>query len=108
MASNGLELPHDVDKFGGVLIKPEGLRSDPVLFANDIRHSLALWSEKKRRGVWLTLPTELCDLVPIAVKVCFRLRARKQECPLSLLNFFVPHMLFLNTWCCEVAIENKS
>ncbi|PHT39771.1 Nudix hydrolase 8 [Capsicum baccatum] len=57
------------DEYGGVLVNPERLPSDPDKFTFALRASLSHWKAKGKKGVWLKLPLEKCDLVPIAVKV---------------------------------------
>ncbi|KAM3266877.1 Nudix hydrolase 8 [Capsicum annuum] len=59
------------DEYGGVLVNPERLPSDPDKFTFALRASLSHWKAKGKKGVWLKLPLEKCDLVPIAVKEGF-------------------------------------
>ncbi|XP_059275890.1 nudix hydrolase 8-like isoform X2 [Lycium ferocissimum] len=57
------------DEYGGVLINPQTLPSNPNIFASVLCSSLSHWKMKGKKGVWLKIPVEKCDLVPIAVKV---------------------------------------
>ncbi|XP_070047768.1 nudix hydrolase 8-like [Nicotiana tomentosiformis] len=60
------------DEYGGVLVNAERLPSNPGKFTSVLRASLAHWKVKGKKGVWLKLPVEKCDLVPIAVKEGFQ------------------------------------
>ncbi|KAL8150848.1 hypothetical protein V2J09_020656 [Rumex salicifolius] len=59
------------DEYDGVVINPQSLPSDPVIFASQLNASLSHWRMKGKKGVWLKLPLELSELVPIAVKEGF-------------------------------------
>ncbi|CAN4076009.1 unnamed protein product [Withania somnifera] len=60
------------DEYGGVLVNPERLPSDPDKFTFVLRSSLSHWKVKGKKGIWLKLPLEKCDLVPVAVKEGFQ------------------------------------
>lgn len=60
------------DEYGGVLVNPERLPSNPDKFNFMLRASLSHWKVKGKKGVWLKLPLEKCDLVPIAAKEGFQ------------------------------------
>uniref|UniRef100_A0A0V0I3C1 Putative nudix hydrolase 8-like n=1 Tax=Solanum chacoense TaxID=4108 RepID=A0A0V0I3C1_SOLCH len=60
------------DEYGGVLVNAERLPSDPDKFTFVLRASLSHWKVKGKKGVWLKLPLEKCDLVPVAVKEGFQ------------------------------------
>ncbi|XP_010275413.1 PREDICTED: nudix hydrolase 8-like [Nelumbo nucifera] len=60
------------DEYEGVVIKPEKLPPNPNTFASILRSSLSHWKRKGKKGVWLKLPIELSELVPVAVKEGFR------------------------------------
>ncbi|XP_059645671.1 nudix hydrolase 8 isoform X2 [Cornus florida] len=60
------------DKYGGVIVNPKGLPSDPDVFASILHSSLSHWKIKGKKGVWLKLPLERSELVPIAVKEGFQ------------------------------------
>ncbi|KAM7491181.1 hypothetical protein LguiA_034102 [Lonicera macranthoides] len=59
------------DEYGGVIVNPERLPSNPHVFASVLRSSLSHWKIKGKEGVWLKLPLEKSELVPIAVKEGF-------------------------------------
>ncbi|XP_076951872.1 nudix hydrolase 8-like isoform X1 [Bidens hawaiensis] len=60
------------DEYGGIVVNPEKLPSDVNVFASIIRSSISLWRKKGKKGIWLKLPVEKCDLVPIAVREGFQ------------------------------------
>ncbi|KAM6588350.1 nudix hydrolase 8 [Cannabis sativa] len=59
------------DEYGGVVVDPEKLPSNPNAFAYVLRSSLSHWTMKGKKGVWLKLPVEQSEFVPIAVKEGF-------------------------------------
>nr|XP_009790433.1 PREDICTED: nudix hydrolase 8-like isoform X2 [Nicotiana sylvestris] len=60
------------DEYGGVIVNAERLPSNPAKFTSVLRASLAHWKVKGKKGVWLKLPVDKCDLVPIAIKEGFQ------------------------------------
>ncbi|CAL0312297.1 unnamed protein product [Lupinus luteus] len=60
------------DEYGGVLIDPDRLSANPSVFAPMLRFSLSHWKKMGKKGIWLKLPLEQSDLVPIAVKEGFQ------------------------------------
>ncbi|KAF8380565.1 hypothetical protein HHK36_028053 [Tetracentron sinense] len=60
------------DEYEGVVVNPERLPSNPNAFASILHSSLSHWKMKGKKGVWLKLPLEQSDLVPIAVKEGFQ------------------------------------
>ncbi|KAL1805988.1 hypothetical protein ACET3Z_029056 [Daucus carota] len=65
-------LDHLDDEYGGVVVNPENLPSNPSFFASILRSSLSRWMLEEKKGVWLKLPLEKSELVPVAVKEGFR------------------------------------
>ncbi|XP_031099143.1 nudix hydrolase 8 [Ipomoea triloba] len=59
------------DEYGGVVVNPGKLPSNPNTFTSMLRASLSHWKLKGKQGVWLKLPIEKSDLVPVAVKEGF-------------------------------------
>ncbi|GKU95609.1 hypothetical protein SLEP1_g8944 [Rubroshorea leprosula] len=59
------------DEYGGVIVDPRRLPANPNAFASVLRSSLSHWKAKEKKGVWLKLPAERSDLVPVAVKEGF-------------------------------------
>lgn len=60
------------DEYGGVIVNPEKLPFDTNVFASILSSSLSVWRTKGKKGIWLKLPLEKCDLVPIAVREGFQ------------------------------------
>ncbi|XP_061337014.1 nudix hydrolase 8 isoform X2 [Gastrolobium bilobum] len=60
------------DEYGGVVIDPDRLPPNPSVFAPVLRLSLSHWKKMGKKGIWLKLPLEQSDLVPIAVKEGFQ------------------------------------
>ncbi|XP_028069091.1 nudix hydrolase 8-like [Camellia sinensis] len=69
------------DEYGGVIVNPERLPPHPKVFASRLHLSLSHWKTKEKKGVWLKLPLERSELVPVAVKV-----------NLHILNFHKNHL----------------
>lgn len=61
-------ISHKADRFNGIIID---ITTKQDNFAQQLQHSLAKWKTEGKRGVWLTIPTEQCELVPLAVKEGF-------------------------------------
>lgn len=59
------------DEYEGVVVNPDTLPSNPNVFASTLRSSIYNWKLKGKKGVWLKVPVERCDLVPVAVKEGF-------------------------------------
>ncbi|KAL1548002.1 nudix (nucleoside diphosphate linked moiety X)-type motif 8, variant 2 [Salvia divinorum] len=59
------------DEYEGVVVNPELLPSNPHVFASALRSSLHHWKLKGKKGVWLKLPVERSELVPLAVQEGF-------------------------------------
>ncbi len=64
-------LPAAENPFGGILPQPDGLDADPVRFAVRLQHSLTVWRNDGYRVVWLEVPIERADLIPLAVAAGF-------------------------------------
>ncbi|KAK4769634.1 hypothetical protein SAY86_027784 [Trapa natans] len=59
------------DEYGGVLVNANRLPLKRNAFTSALRSSLFHWKSTGKKGVWLKLPVELADFVPIAVKEGF-------------------------------------
>ncbi|KAG4156315.1 hypothetical protein ERO13_D03G166500v2 [Gossypium hirsutum] len=59
------------DEYGGVIVDSERLPANPNVFASMLRFSVSHWKAKEKKGIWLKLPVEKSDLVPVAVKQGF-------------------------------------
>jgi 8-oxo-dGTP pyrophosphatase MutT (NUDIX family) len=64
-------LEHAPDQFGGIIIESEQLPPDPDVFAEQLRFSMDSWRADGRRLVWVKLPLQQADLIPVATKAGF-------------------------------------
>ncbi|KAI3713292.1 hypothetical protein L1987_71866 [Smallanthus sonchifolius] len=60
------------DEYGGVVVNPDKLPIQTNVFASILRSSVSIWRTEGKKGIWLKLPVEKCDLVPIAVREGFQ------------------------------------
>ncbi|CAB4309926.1 unnamed protein product [Prunus armeniaca] len=59
------------DEYGGVIVDPERLPANPNAFGYILHSSLSHWSMEGKKGIWLKLPVERAELVPVAIKEGF-------------------------------------
>ncbi|XP_057520302.1 nudix hydrolase 8 [Amaranthus tricolor] len=76
------------DEYGGVIVNPEKLPTNPNVFASLLQSSLSQWTIKGKKGIWLKLPSEYSDLVPIAVKEGFQYH--HAESGYVMLTYWIP------------------
>ncbi|KAK4486495.1 hypothetical protein RD792_009178 [Penstemon davidsonii] len=76
------------DEYDGVVVSPEKLPSNPNVFASTLRSSMCHWKIKGKKGVWLKLPIERSDLVPIAVKEGFEYHHAEKS--YVMLTYWIP------------------
>ena len=71
-------MSYSEDKYDGVIINSHDL---PTLseFENMLHTSIAYWRSIKRRGVWLKIPIERSELVPLAVSAGFVFHHAEKE-----------------------------
>ncbi|XP_015961261.1 nudix hydrolase 8 [Arachis duranensis] len=60
------------DEYGGVVIDPDRLPTNPSVFARALNLSLSHWKKMGKKGIWLKLPIEKSDLVPVSIKEGFQ------------------------------------
>jgi 8-oxo-dGTP diphosphatase len=65
--------------FGGVIIKPEALPTDPETFRRQLDHSLPHWASQGRRLVWLEVPLARANLIPVAVEAGFKFHHSSED-----------------------------
>lgn len=63
-----LELDAEADRYGGVRVLREHLPNSNEHFESRLDHSLSTWKARGIRGVWIEIPTERAELVPIAIR----------------------------------------
>ncbi|ERN15212.1 hypothetical protein AMTR_s00056p00183180 [Amborella trichopoda] len=56
------------DDYDGEIIDPDRLPSNAATFASSLRASLSDWKLKGKKGIWLKIYQDKCDLVPVAIK----------------------------------------
>ncbi|KAL4194265.1 hypothetical protein AMTRI_Chr05g67760 [Amborella trichopoda] len=59
------------DDYDGEIIDPDRLPSNAATFASSLRASLSDWKLKGKKGIWLKIYQDKCDLVPVAIKEGF-------------------------------------
>src|SRR5262249_8431358 len=64
-------LEHAPDQFGGIIVDDEHLPDDPQTFAEQLRFSMDCWRAEGRRLVWVKVPLQKAQLIPVATKAGF-------------------------------------
>ena len=64
-------IPHTVNDFAGVVTQSEFLPESVEAFEEQLANSLAAWSDKGYKAVWLEIPIERASLVPPAIRAGF-------------------------------------
>ncbi|XP_065857494.1 nudix hydrolase 8-like [Euphorbia lathyris] len=59
------------DEYGGVVVDSNRLPDSSDVFASSLRLSVSHWKITGKKGIWLKLPLERSELVPISVKEGF-------------------------------------
>lgn len=58
--------------FSGVTIRPHHLLGvDRETFSRQLPLALATWEQEGKRGIWIKVPTEQAELIPVATNVSF-------------------------------------
>ncbi|WVZ74363.1 hypothetical protein U9M48_022554 [Paspalum notatum var. saurae] len=57
------------DEYGGMVVDADRLPSDAAAFARSLPVSLSYWKSLGKKGVWLKLPLDRSEYIPLAVKV---------------------------------------
>ena len=67
---NNRELQYYFIRFNGVNVRPGHLQGlDAASFQKKLIVSLKHWQSEGRRGIWIKIPTEQSELIPITTKV---------------------------------------
>ncbi len=64
-------LAHTPDMFGGIIVDRESLPPDVEEFMLRLRHSMETWSTDGKRLVWVDVPRQLSQHIPVAVEAGF-------------------------------------
>jgi hypothetical protein len=67
------------DMYAGITVDPKLLAKTSVLFEQQLEKSLVAWREAERRGIWLSIPYNRTELIPIAQKLGFVLHHAKPD-----------------------------
>ncbi|CAK9321584.1 unnamed protein product [Citrullus colocynthis] len=76
------------DQYDGIVIDPNGLPSNPIVFSSNLRFSLSHWKKKGKKGVWLKLLVEQSELIPIALKAGFQYHHAEPD--YLMLTYWIP------------------
>ncbi|KAH7687560.1 Mn(2+)-dependent ADP-ribose/CDP-alcohol diphosphatase protein [Dioscorea alata] len=76
------------DKYGGMVINTDELPRNSFAFASILHVSLSQWKLEGKKGVWLKLPLERTELVPIAVKEGFKYHHAEES--YVMLTYWIP------------------
>ncbi|XP_066349071.1 nudix hydrolase 8-like isoform X2 [Miscanthus floridulus] len=69
---NNFVLEATDDEYGGVVVDADRLPDDKAAFARSLAASLSYWKSVGKKGVWLKLPVDRAEFVPLAVKEGFK------------------------------------
>jgi ADP-ribose pyrophosphatase YjhB (NUDIX family) len=72
-------LPHEEDKYDGVIINAAALPDNDTLFTSQLTHSLHHWKSLHKRGIWLTIPLARASFVPIAASHGFHFHHAERD-----------------------------
>jgi 8-oxo-dGTP diphosphatase len=59
------------NRFAGMQVERDALPKSPQEFGERLKHSLEVWSEDKCQVVWLPVPIDQSDLIPVAAQEGF-------------------------------------
>ncbi|CAI8597075.1 unnamed protein product [Vicia faba] len=76
------------DKFGGVILTVQN-PMDSDSFASKLEHSMSLWTQQGKKGIWINLPLQHSNLVHSAVKAGFRYHHAESD--YLMLVYWIPH-----------------
>jgi len=60
------------DTYDGVIVDWNSLPKSPIDFMRVLRTSLSEWKSQGKKGVWMAIPVERADLIPVAIKHGFK------------------------------------
>ena len=68
VAHNDNTLAFDLDKYDGVLVNSKQVPENIEDFDKQLKVSMEVWRNARKRGVWLKIPADKIDFVPLAMK----------------------------------------
>ena len=89
-------IPYTTNNFGGVIADPESLDRPPDVFEELLSRSLNVWRAQEYKAVWLEVPIEKSDLVPVAIRAGFTYHHAEESyvqltCRLESGTYIPPH-----------------
>ncbi|KAM3389011.1 hypothetical protein ACQJBY_011257 [Aegilops geniculata] len=85
---NNFVLEASEDEYGGVVVNADRLPADATAFARSLAASLSYWKSVGKKGVWLKLPVDRSEFVPIAVKEGFKYHHAEEA--YLMLTYWIP------------------
>ncbi|XP_062219817.1 nudix hydrolase 8-like [Phragmites australis] len=76
------------DEYGGMVVDADRLPSDMAAFARSLSASLSYWKLVGKKGVWLKLPLDRSEYIPLAVKEGFRYHHAEES--YLMLTYWIP------------------
>ncbi|KAJ0961876.1 hypothetical protein J5N97_029704 [Dioscorea zingiberensis] len=76
------------DEYGGIVVNSEKLPRNANAFASILHVSLSQWRLEGKKGVWLKLPLQRSELVPVAVKEGFKYHHAEES--YVMLTYWIP------------------
>ncbi|GJN02159.1 hypothetical protein PR202_ga19483 [Eleusine coracana subsp. coracana] len=76
------------DEYGGVVVDADTLPADKDAFARSLAASLSYWKSVGKKGVWLKLPVDRAEFVPLAVKEGFKYHHAEEA--YLMLTYWIP------------------
>ncbi|KAJ1280256.1 hypothetical protein BS78_04G217000 [Paspalum vaginatum] len=76
------------DEYGGMVVDADRLPPDAAAFARSLPVSLSYWKSVGKKGVWLKLPLDRSEYIPLAVKEGFRYHHAEES--YLMLTYWIP------------------
>uniref|UniRef100_A0A0A9GTQ6 Nudix hydrolase domain-containing protein n=1 Tax=Arundo donax TaxID=35708 RepID=A0A0A9GTQ6_ARUDO len=76
------------DEYGGMVVDADRLPPDMAAFARSLAVSLSYWKSVGKKGVWLKLPLDRSEYIPLAVKEGFRYHHAEES--YLMLTYWIP------------------
>ncbi|TVU14993.1 hypothetical protein EJB05_38491 [Eragrostis curvula] len=85
---NNFVLEASEDEYGGVVVDADRLPAGNDAFARSLAASLSYWKSVGKKGVWLKLPADRAEFVPLAVKEGFKYHHAEEA--YVMLTYWIP------------------